>query len=169
MTLILALLACTGTKDSDSTATTDDSSTTTDDSGGADDSSSTDDSGAATASLLGNVSTTLENSRGDLYFGVFDGDPTTGDPFTSVADSQVLAVDINAAPVPYRIDGLPTGKELFVIAFLDLDANAAETGGPDGGDYMAMSGTSAFNVTLQSGERTLDLVLNTVRPDTPPQ
>ncbi|HND32041.1 MAG TPA: hypothetical protein PLA94_18685 [Myxococcota bacterium] len=168
MTLILALLACTGSKDSDSTATTDDSSTTTDDSS-ADDSSSTDDSGGGTASLLGNVTTALENSQGDLYFGIFDGDPTTGDPFTSVADAQYPAVDVNAAAVPYRIDNLPTNKELFVIAFLDLDANVSETGGPDGGDYLAMSGNTAFSVTLQSGERTLDLVLNTVRPDTPPQ
>ncbi len=168
MTLILALLACTGsTKESETPA--DDSSTTTDDSSSTDDSSGTDDSGGATASLVGNVSTTLENSQGDLYFGVFDGDPTTGDPFTSVADAQILAVDINAAPVPYRLDTLPTGKELFVIAFLDLDANVSETGGPDGGDYLAMSGNSAFTVTLQPGERTLDLVLNTVRPDQPPQ
>jgi hypothetical protein len=170
MTLILALLACTGgTKDSDSTATTDDSSTTTDDSSGSDDSSSTDDSAGATATLKGNVSTTLENSVGDLYFGVFDGDPTTGDPFTSVADAQILAVDVNAAPVPYQLDNLPTNKELFIIAFLDLDANVSETGGPDGGDYLAMSGNAAFSVTLQPGERTLDMVLNTVRPDTPPQ
>jgi hypothetical protein len=168
MTLILALLACTGsTKESETP--TDDSSTTTDDSSSTDDSSGADDSGGGTASLLGNVSTTLENSQGDLYFGVFDGDPTTGDPFTSVADAQVLAVDVNAAPVPYRLDNLPTGKELFVIAFLDLDANVSETGGPDGGDYLAMSGNAAFTVTLQAGERTLDLVLNTVRPETPPQ
>lgn len=167
MILLLSLFACTGDPKESSHENMDDSSSTTDDSS-TDDSSATDDSGSGTtASLVGQVTTSLENSTGDLYFGIFDADPTSSGSANTLGNGQYLAVNVNTAPVDYRIDGLPVGSTpVYVIAFLDTDANVTETNGPDGGDYLTLVSGASPSVTLgTAGDHTLNLELNTIRPE----
>ena len=147
MRLVLCLaflLACRGGEDSDDTSDTSTATTTTTTAGttgGVTGATTGGTTGGITTGgttggtpcfgdLHGQVTTALDCSgpcTGDLYLGVFDGNPAAGNANLLNGDMQP-AVDLTAAPAAWAASTIPCGT-VFVSPFLDRDGNGQPTPG----------------------------------------